>query len=157
MRAVKVIAVVGSGSGCGKTTLVCRILEAVPGLGAVKVSPREGEPRVEWGPGVPGKDTSRYAACGAVKVARIVAPRSRVAEVWERVAPEFAGCAGVVVEGGGNLPREGRLTILVLAPGGCRERPERAAGLLAAADIVVAGLAPDSGELLDAIRGHFTC
>jgi hypothetical protein len=135
---MKLVVVAGSGSNCGKTTLVCRLLAAIPGLGAVKVSPRDEEPRVEWGPGSPGKDTARYAASGAVKVARLICPREAVSGLWEAIGAEFAACAGVIVEGGSwIIPGEDRLTIFVRAAEGLGERPDRTARLLAAADLQV--------------------
>jgi molybdopterin-guanine dinucleotide biosynthesis protein len=102
---MKIVAVVGSGSNSGKTTLVCRILRDHPGLGALKLSPREGvDPRIEWGPGAdPEKDTARFSASGAAKVGRIVGERGRIPHFWESVRPEFSGLEGVVVEGGGSL------------------------------------------------------
>jgi len=135
---MKVIAVVGSASGSGKTKLACAILGAIPGLGAVKISPRGGRPRVEWGAGGAGKDTSRYAASGASLVARIVGPRERVIEAWAGVRGSLDRLRGVVVEGAGALalPAE-RFTILVVAPESLGERPERDARLAASADFVV--------------------
>lgn len=105
---MKIVVVVGSGSGCGKTTVVCRILRAIPGLGALKLSPRDGESRVERGPGDPGKDTDLYAGSGAALVARIVGPREAMSATWASVKPEFRECRGVVIEGtrGIDFPEE---------------------------------------------------
>jgi hypothetical protein len=135
---MKVIAVVGSASGSGKTGVACAILRAVPGLGAVKISPREGPARVERGPGLPGKDTARYAECGAAAVARVVAPRERVREAWGSLARDFERLPAVVVEGAGALELPGRrLTIFVAAPATLGERPERDERLAADADWIV--------------------
>lgn len=138
---VKAIVIVGSGSGCGKTTVACRILGAVPGLGAVKVSPRDEPPRVEWGAGAPGKDTDLFAASGAAPVARIVGPRGGVAVAWEKIRGEFEGCRGVLVEGSRGLDVVAdRFVVFVVFVGGERwreDRPERNLALAAGADIVV--------------------
>lgn len=135
---MKLIAVVGSASGSGKTGVACAILRAIPGLGAVKISPRVGTLRVERGPGLPGKDTARYTESGAVAVARLVAPRENVLNAWEQVRREFEPLRGVVVEGAGALELPGRrFTIFVVAPATLGERPERDARLAAAADCVV--------------------
>lgn len=96
---MKIIVVAGTGSGCGKTTVVCRLLKAIPNLGAVKISPREGESRIEWGAGESGKDTDLYLVHGAVRAARIIGPRAAVVPSWELIAGDFAGCRGVVIEG----------------------------------------------------------
>lgn len=112
---MRIVAVVGSGSGCGKTTVACRILGAVPGLGAIKISPRVCAPHVEWGPGAPGKDTERFSRSGAIKVARIVGPRGCAAGVWKAIQGEFSGCRGVLVEGVQGLSfSEDSLKIFVL-------------------------------------------
>lgn len=135
---VKLIAIVGSASGSGKTGVACAILRAIPGLGAVKISPREGPVRVERGAGGPGKDTTRYAECGAGAVARLVAPRERVLEAWEQVRQDFEPLPGVVVEGAGALELPGgRFAIFVVAPATLGERPERDERLAAAADCIV--------------------
>jgi hypothetical protein len=135
---MKVIAVVGSASGSGKTKLACAILRAIPGLGAVKISPRAGPPRVEWGAGDAGKDTDRFAASGASLVARIVAPRARVTEAWAGVRASMERLPGVVVEGAGALalPAE-RFTVLVVTPQSLGERPARDLRLAVAADCIV--------------------
>jgi molybdopterin-guanine dinucleotide biosynthesis protein len=113
---VKIIAVVGTGSGCGKTTVVCRILRAIPGLGAVKISPREGTSRVEWGAGEPGKDTALFVGSGAVRVARIIGPRNAVGSTWDLIKDQFEGCQGVVIEGASALGLPGE-RLVVFVPG----------------------------------------
>ena len=135
---VRLIAVVGSASGSGKTGVACAILRAVPGLGAVKISPREGPVRVERGAGEPGKDTARYAESGAALVARVVAPRERILEAWEQLRQDFERLPAVVVEGAGALELPGRrFTVFVVASATLGERPERDERLAAAADCIV--------------------
>lgn len=138
MGAPKIVAVAGTGSDSGKTTIVCRILRGIPGLAAVKISPRAGKPRVEWGPGAAGKDTARFAASGAVKVARIIAPRERVVEIWEEVKADFESLPGVVVEGASavDLPGE-KYVIFAIGQGDPRERFERNRRIAAISDCIV--------------------
>jgi Ni2+-binding GTPase involved in maturation of urease and hydrogenase len=157
---VKVIAVIGSGSGSGKTTLVCRLLRSLPGLGAVKISPRDSEPRIEWGPGAGGadKDTARYAACGAGCVARLVGPRDRIRSLWKEAEPRMAACGAVVVEGTGALAiGEARFTILVVGRRRAMEQADRIGMLLGKADLVVINVnthnAEDAG-IVDAYKSH---
>jgi hypothetical protein len=140
---VKLIAVVGSASGSGKTGVACAILRAIPGLGAVKISPRVGPARVERGAGASGKDTARYAGCGAAAVARLVVPREGVLVAWEQVRQEFERLPGVIVEGAGalELPAS-RFTIFVAAPATLGERLERDERLAAAATCIVVVHAP---------------
>lgn len=111
---MKIISVAGSGSGCGKTTVVCGFLRAIPGLGAIKISPREHPLQVEWGAGETGKDTDLFVRNGAIRVARIVGPRDDVGQAWELIQGEFRQLRGVVVEGtrGIYLPGE-KLRIFV--------------------------------------------
>jgi len=135
---LKIVAIVGSGSDCGKTTVACAILRGIPGVGAVKISPRDEPPRVEWGPGASGKDTSRYAESGAAKVARIVAPRGGATRLWGEVRSGFEGCAGILVEGSGAVDLPGEAFVIFLAGGAPpTDRLERNARLLASADLIV--------------------
>lgn len=155
---MKTIVIVGTGSGCGKTTVACRILRAVPGLGAVKVSPRQEPVRVEWGAGSPGKDTDRYAGCGAAPVARIVAPRDQVAAAWEGVRGGFEGCRGVVIEGsrGLEIPAD-RLVVFVRGERSRELRPGREAELASKADFIIERVPPEESEgLLESIRSFLS-
>jgi hypothetical protein len=137
-EAVKLIVVVGSGSGCGKTTVACRILRGISGLGAVKLSPRRGPLRIEWGAGVPGKDTDLFAASGAAKVARIIGPRNEITQAWERIRGDFQACRGVVIEGaqGSNLQAE-RYVVFVGGDLWRQTRSGRNTELAARADDVI--------------------
>jgi molybdopterin-guanine dinucleotide biosynthesis protein len=134
---MKIIAVVGTGSGCGKTTVACRILQAIPGLGAVKISPHHGESRVEWGAGEPGKDTDLYVGSGAIKVARIIGPRNAVSSTWELIESKFEGCLGVVIEGACalDIPRE-RLVVFVVGATVEKEREDRNRAIAAVSTII---------------------
>jgi hypothetical protein len=152
---VKLIVVVGSGSGCGKTTAACRILRGIPGLGAVKISPRDEPLRVERGPKAPGKDTDLLAAAGASPVARIVGPRGQVAQAWEKIREEFQGCRGVLIEGtrGLDIPAP-RFVIFVGGERWRESRHRRNTELAAKADVVVERSGPSGGEdLLERVRG----
>lgn len=100
---MKIVAVVGTGSGCGKTTVSCRIIREIPGLGAVKISP-----------GDPGKDTDLFVGSGAVPVARIVGPREAAGQAWELIKGRFNGCRGVVVEGTSALEIPGERSVISL-------------------------------------------
>ena len=135
---VKIVAVVGTGSGCGKTTVACRILREIPGLGAVKISPRAGASRIEWGAGAPGKDTDLYVGSGAVPVARIIGPREAVAQAWELIKGQFEGCQGVVIEGAGALeiPEE-RFVVFVVGNTKNDQREERNRAVAAISDIII--------------------
>ena len=135
---MKIIAVVGTGSGCGKTTVACRILREIPGLGAVKISPREGASRIEWGAGEPGKDTDLFVGSGAVPVARIIGPREAVGSTWDLIKVQFDGCHGVVMEGASALEIPGeRFVIFVVGDTGEDPREERNRAIVAISDIII--------------------
>ena len=151
---MKIIAVVGTGSGCGKTTAACRILQAVPGLGAVKISPREGPSRIDWGAGEPGKDTDLFVGSGAVNVARIIGPRSAVGPAWEQIKDQFEACRGVVMEGASSLslPGEKYVVFVVGDPEG-QPREDRNRAIAAVSNIIIARSSHfDAEKLLSAIR-----
>ena len=151
---VKIIAVVGTGSGCGKTTVACSILRAIPGLGAVKISPRDGECRIEWGAGEIGKDTDLFVGCGAAPVARIIGPREKVGAAWDMIKAQFGGCKGVVMEGASSLeiPEE-RFGVFVSANTKDDKREERNRAMVAKSAVIIDRLShSDIDAHLDAIR-----
>lgn len=134
---MKIVAVVGTGSGCGKTTAACRILRAIPGLGAVKISPRAGVSRVEWGAGGPGKDTDLYIRNGAVRVARIIGPRDTVKPTWELIKGQFEGCPAVVFEGASALDIPGdRFVVFIHSNPKNGIREERNREIAAVSDVI---------------------
>lgn len=151
---MKIIAVVGTGSGCGKTTVACRILREIPGLGAVKISPREGASRIEWGAGEPGKDTDLYVGSGAVLVARIIGPREAVAQAWELIKGQFEGCQGVVIEGASGLDIPGdRFVVFVVGDTMNDQREQRNREVMAISAVIIDRSSHLSVELsLDEIR-----
>jgi len=81
------LSVIGPHSGCGKTTLVIRLLHGIRGLGCLKISPAHTQPDdlprgvkaagehfyLEDPPRLnrPGKDTALYLAAGAAHVERL--------------------------------------------------------------------------------------
>ena len=135
---MKIIAVVGTGSGCGKTTVACRILREISGLGAVKISPREGASRIEWGAGEPGKDTDLYVGCGAAPVARIIGPREAVVQSWELIKGHFNGCQGVVMEGTSALEIPGdRFVVFVVGDTNNDQREEKNRAVTAISDLII--------------------
>ena len=135
---MKIVAVVGTGSGCGKTTVACRILREIPGLGAVKISPREGASRVEWGKGEPGKDTDLYAGSGAAPIARIIGPREAVGSSWEQIKGHFDGCRGVVIEGASVLEIPGeRFVVFVVGDTRVDQREERNRAIAVNSDVII--------------------
>lgn len=135
---MKIIAVAGTGSGCGKTTAACRILRAIPGLGAVKISPRDGPSRVEWGAGETGKDTALFVESGAVRAARIIGPRETVVKTWELIEAQFDGCRGVVIEGASALLIPGqRFVVFVQGNPGSDSREQRTRALAANSDAII--------------------
>ena len=135
---MKIIAVVGTGSGCGKTTVACRILREIPGLGAVKISPRDGASRIEWGAGDPGKDTDLYVECGAAPVARIIGPRESVGHAWELINGRFDECRGVVIEGASALEiQEERFVVFVVGDTLDGEREERNRAIVVKSDLII--------------------
>ena len=135
---MKIVAVVGTGSGCGKTTIACRILREIPGLGAVKISPRACASRIEWGAGEQGKDTDLFVGSGAVPVARIIGPRETVGQAWEKIKGHFDGCQGVVIEGASALDIPGeRFVVFVIGDTKDDQREERNRAVAAISDIII--------------------
>lgn len=110
----------GTCSEVGKTTLVCQLLERLPGWAAVKVTRGHyrscgrdpdtccvsdllgDEPRVfsdRQRTDVDGKDTGRYWAAGASDVRWVVGARGQEHDGLARALEELADHPGVLVEG----------------------------------------------------------
>jgi molybdopterin-guanine dinucleotide biosynthesis protein len=119
----RIVAVGGFASNVGKTTLACRLIDAMPGWEAIKVTKghyrscgKDPEtccvshlltdaPLVLSGRDanyVPGKDTARYWDSGAANVHWVIATKQQVADgVREALGRVSASCPGVVIEGTG--------------------------------------------------------
>lgn len=115
-----VVTISGTSSEIGKTTLVCELLERLPGWAAVKVTRGHyrscgrdpetccvshllgEEPRVfsdRADTDVEGKDTGRYWAAGAADVRWVVGARGQEVEGLRRALDELSDYPGVLVEG----------------------------------------------------------
>jgi molybdopterin-guanine dinucleotide biosynthesis protein len=170
-----VVAVSGFSSDTGKTSLACRLLAALPGWEAVKVTKGHyrscgkdphaccvshllsDAPLVLSGRAktyAPGKDTGRFWDAGAANVHWVVATKERVGdgvrEALARVAPD---CPGVVVEGTGFV-REVAVDYAVMVAGGPRrEMKASAAAVFSRADaLYLFGAEPGDRAALDAVR-----
>lgn len=108
---MRVLGVGGTSSGVGKTAVVCLLLEALPGWGAVKTSVHDATPRGGPLPGgfeivsdpvvlaEPGTDTGRLTAAGAARVRWLRSRRDALAAGIEQVLGGFEDLPGVIVEG----------------------------------------------------------
>lgn len=136
---MRVVTVSGTSSEIGKTTLVCALLERLPGWGAVKVTRGHyrscgrdpdtccvsgllgAEPRVfasRSDTDVAGKDTGRYWSAGAAAVRWVVGMRGQEAEGLSIALGELADRPGVVVEGNRIVQACGPdLAVMVAHPG----------------------------------------
>jgi molybdopterin-guanine dinucleotide biosynthesis protein len=158
---MRTIVIGGFSSGVGKTSLVCRLLEALEGWAALKTSPlRDGDAgpyeivRDDLTLRSPGSDTARYLAAGASRVAWLRYRRDRLADAMPVTLSYFEGCAGLLVEGNSaarQLPGAG---VIVVARAGSTETKPSVLGLLGRAGALVANHAGTGGGALpDALRG----
>jgi molybdopterin-guanine dinucleotide biosynthesis protein len=136
---VRIATISGTASEVGKTTLLCALLERLPGWAAVKVTRGHyrscgrdpdtccvshllgDEPRVfsdRETTDVPDKDTGRYWAAGAADVRWVVAASGQEIEGLRRALADLTGVPGVLVEGN-RIVRGCRpdLAIMVASPG----------------------------------------
>jgi molybdopterin-guanine dinucleotide biosynthesis protein len=154
---VLVLAVGGCSSGVGKTTLACRLLEALPGWGALKVTPLHKEPcrgpdRCPICAGIdaehslltlpedldrPGSDTDLYRRAGASRVAWLKnRPGNRAAGIEEALRA-FDGLPGLIAEGNGFALNASPSASIVVGRAGLREVKPSARPLLPIASWVV--------------------
>jgi molybdopterin-guanine dinucleotide biosynthesis protein len=168
---VRIATISGTASEVGKTTLLCALLERLPGWAAVKVTRGHyrscgrdpdtccvshllgDEPRVfsdRETTDVEGKDTGRYWAAGAAAVRWVVGASGQEMEGLRRALADLNGFPGVLVEGN-RIVRGCRpdLAILVASPGQ-REVKATARRILGQVDALyvpdqdVAGASPES-------------
>lgn len=180
---MRTILVAGSSSDAGKTTLACRIVQVLPGWGALKIStvrphPCDGAPdcpachglrapfRVSTAPQeirAPGSDTERLHRAGAARVAWLVAREEALGEGIVRALEAMGGLPGVVIEGN-SFARHRRPDRLVLVVRGDGAPPKPSAeALRSLADRVLVNrgtgsAAQDEAEtlrLLEEIRTWF--
>lgn len=126
---MQIVALAGTGSGAGKTTLGCLLAAELPGWGALKVSPvhgatnhgLDGEYEIRTAMTIlcaQGSDTARYLAAGAFPVAWVVTRRESLAAAVAAALPRFARSPGVLVEGtSAALALPHARIALVVAPG----------------------------------------
>lgn len=136
---MRIATISGTASEVGKTTLLCALLERLPGWAAVKVTRGHyrscgrdpdtccvshllgDEPRVfsdRETTDVRGKDTGRYWEAGAAAVRWVVAASGQEIEGLRRALADLNGFPGVLVEGN-RIVRGCRpdLAIMVASPG----------------------------------------
>ncbi len=166
----RIIAVGGFSSNCGKTTTVCRLLAALPGWEAIKVTKGhfrscgkdphaccvshllEDAPVVRSGRDenfAEGKDTARYWEAGAANVHWVIATKAAVDEgvamALERVSPD---AAGVIVEGTSVIRSLDAELSIVCATAEQPEIKASAAAVLSLADAILVFGSRRSAEAL---------
>ena len=172
---MKIVAVAGTASNVGKTTLACDLLARLPGWEAIKVTkghyrscgkdPQSccvshllgDTPLVLSGREktyVSGKDTGRYWEAGASNVHWVVAAKRQIAEgVAEALTRVSPGARGVVVEGTGflgSLPVD--CAIMVVGPEP-HELKASAAGVFPLMRYVfLSGAAPGDARAVEPIK-----
>jgi len=144
---MRILSIGGCSSGVGKTELICRLLEALPGWGALKTSMgRRTMPRIEPGWEIvtdplvldtTGSDTDRYRRSGAARVVWVRSRPEALAEAIPRCLPLLDDLPGVVVEGNSHVPYSRPDRLVLVARVGMEEIKPTARPLLARADRVV--------------------
>lgn len=155
-----VLGVGGTSSNVGKTALVCRLLEGLPGWGALKTSVRKpGDPRPGHRHGRtapadlcsdrdrllrPGTDTERFAHAGATRVLWLRADLDALAGAIGPALGAFEGLPGVVVEGNSFAAFARPHRFVILARAGLDDVKGSAVPLVRTADWVAVQVARDA-------------
>jgi molybdopterin-guanine dinucleotide biosynthesis protein len=138
MRPV-IIGIGGGGSGVGKTTVACRILEKFPSWGAIKYTkiPLYGSVTDDLKVlSQKGKDTKRFLDAGAERVLWVQSPFHELAEVLPTAIEMLSDLQGVIVEGNSAVEvLRPDIVIFVAGPEG--KIKEGAESVLRMADIIV--------------------
>lgn len=149
-----ILSVGGCSSGVGKTTLIRRLLETLPGWGALKTSLGRNT-RPAPGPGWeivtdrstlddPGSDTDLYRRAGAARVIWLRSRREALGEAVPRCLPRMRGLPGIVIEGNSHVPHSSPDRLILVARAGLEEIKPTAGPLLARANLVVVNRDPGS-------------
>ena len=177
---MKTLAVGGCSSGVGKTTLVCRLLETLPGWGALKISPVRPHACSE-GPACPdchgmkgafqivadpvellreGSDTFLFHQAGAARLAWLLCLEDHLERGIPAAAAAFLDLPGLVVEGNSFARHVAPEKLVMVARAGLYEVKGGVPDLLASADWVVLnrplGTAPEQvrGEVRRLVERH---
>lgn len=149
---MKVIAVCGAHSGCGKTGVAEALLRALDGTwGALKYTKTSFYTSVsEEVNAVPDKDTERLKRAGAGRVVRVQSPPDGLSEPLGLALDMLSDCNGIVVEG--NSPIEflkPDIVIFVFGRDTERIKPSGKMALNNADIVVYQGKPPDKSILPD--------
>lgn len=151
---MRILVVGGGGSGVGKTTLICRLIEALPGWAAIKVSPvhdtgaagaRRPLDHGLMGPyridaterGGAESDTARLRTAGADPVLWIRSRPSRLGDALSEALSLLAGAPGVIIEGNSAARHLETIAVVFVTRWGRRDVKPSAAALARNADWVV--------------------
>lgn len=152
---MRIVVVGGCSEGVGKTQLISRLIEVLPGWGVLKTSPGHPEPTGSTPEAVhglggafdvltdlaalsrPGKDTARYLAAGASRVAWLRARPEHLARGVQEAVGRFADLPGLLVEGNSVAAFLAAHRLAVVARAAMSEVKPSALPLLARADWLV--------------------
>ena len=137
----RIIGIGGGGSGAGKTTIACRILESFKGWGAIKYTKTSFYTSITDDPRIlmrEGKDTRRFLDSGAVKAVWVQSPFSELGETLPLAVGMLSSLEGIVAEGNSLIEFLGPdIVIFALDPDG-KIKPG-AASVLRISDTVIFG------------------
>jgi molybdopterin-guanine dinucleotide biosynthesis protein len=133
-----IIGIGGSHSAAGKTTIACKILERLPGWGAIKYTKTALFSSLIDDLEIisdEGKDTKRFLDAGAEKVLWVQSPFSELDEILSMALEMLSHLEGIIVEG--NSAIEVLHPDIVIFASGSEECKEGAERILRRADVVI--------------------
>jgi molybdopterin-guanine dinucleotide biosynthesis protein len=148
-----IILACGAHAESGKTTVLCSLLGALRGWGALKISPVALYTSIVDDPNIlsrPGSDTARYLEAGAAGVVFLRARREDVPEDFPVAFERLAGFHGVLIEGNSAIELCSP-DIVIFTFGEQEKLKESARPLLERADVIVyRDVPPEGAEELEA-------
>jgi molybdopterin-guanine dinucleotide biosynthesis protein len=135
----RIIGIGGGGSGAGKTTIACKILESFRGWGAIKYTKTSFYASITDDPGIlmqEGKDTRRFLDSGAEKVLWVQSPFSELGETIPLAVGMLSLLEGIVVEGN-SLIEMLEPDIVIFASGADGEIKSGAKRILLMSDVII--------------------
>jgi molybdopterin-guanine dinucleotide biosynthesis protein len=134
-----VIGIGGGHSGSGKTSIACKILEKLPGWGAIKYTKTSLYGSITDDIKVlseKGKDTKKFLDSGAEKVLWVQSPYDELADILPMAIEMLSYLEGILVEGNSAVDvLSPDIVIFVSGTGG--KMKEGAENILRMADVVI--------------------
>lgn len=143
-----IIGIGGSGSGSGKTTVACHLLNRLKGWAAIKCTPTLLYSSVTDDPetlGQKDKDTGKYLEAGASEVLWVQSTRDDLRETLKIAVDRLSHLEGIIVEGNSAIEVLRPDVVIFISVSGPEAEKKSARTVLESAEVVIFETVPPAG------------